>query len=68
MSHAIQTITNTASENNELIKTVTTVVFRSAHLRSVPDDGRSGVAELVPARAFVVVDQEEVILREKDWD
>lgn len=33
------------------------------HLCSVPDDGRPGVAQFVSAGPFVVVDQQEVVLR-----
>lgn len=33
-----------------------------AHLRSVPNHGGSGVAQLVAAGSFIVMDQEEVIL------
>lgn len=32
------------------------------HLRSVPDHGGSGVAQLVAAGSFIVMDQEEVVL------
>lgn len=33
------------------------------HLRSVPDDGCPGVAQFVPARSFIVVDQQKIVLR-----
>lgn len=33
-----------------------------AHLRSVPNHGGSGVAQLVAAGSFIVMDQEEVVL------
>lgn len=34
------------------------------HLRPVPDDGRTGVAQLVLARTLIIVAQQEVILKE----